>query len=73
MTRYLSDKFIVLNTILVIMVVFIHSSFNEAAQYPVAPYIQRFIGGACRIANCMFFCHFRIFICSEPQIVKRHS
>lgn len=45
MTRYLSDKFIVLNTILVIMVVFIHSSFNEAAQYPVAPYIQRFIGG----------------------------
>lgn len=56
MPRYLSDKFIVLNTILVIMVVFIHSSFNEAAQYPVAPYIQRFIGGGvCRIANCMFF------------------
>lgn len=56
MTRYLSDKFIVLNTILVIMVVFMHSSFNEAAQYSFAPYIQRFIGlGICRIANCMFF------------------
>lgn len=56
MTRYLSDKIIVLNTILVIMVVFIHSSFNEATQYQFAPYLQRFIGyGICRIANCMFF------------------
>lgn len=58
MTPYLSDKFIVLNTILVIMVVFIHSSFNEAAQYPVAPYIQRFIGGGCAELQIVCFLPF---------------
>lgn len=56
MSQYLSSKITILNTILILMVVFIHSAYEEADEYIIASWIQRFIGqGVCRIANCMFF------------------
>ena len=56
MTKYLSDKIIVLYTLLIIMVVYIHSYYLEAEQYEVTEFIQKFIGNSFRIANCLFFC-----------------
>lgn len=57
MSNYLSDKLTLLSTILIIMVVYIHSYYIEAEKYFVALFLQRFIGGGiCRIANCLFFC-----------------
>lgn len=57
MTKYLSDKLTVLYTILIIMVVYIHSYYLESEQYVVSHFIQKFIGhGICQIANCLFFC-----------------
>lgn len=58
MTKYLSSKLTVLYTLLIIMVVYIHSYYLEARQYPNVLFIQNFCGtkGVCRIANCLFFC-----------------
>lgn len=57
MTKYLSDKLTILYTLLIIMVVYIHSYYLEAEQYPTAMFLQKIIGGGiCRIANCLFFC-----------------
>lgn len=57
MSKYLSDKLTILYTLLIIMVVYIHSYYLEAEQYPVALFLQRLTGGGvCRIANCLFFC-----------------
>lgn len=58
MTKYLSSKLTVLYTVLIIMVVYIHSYYLEAEQYSSFSLgIQKFIGGGiCRIANCLFFC-----------------
>ena len=57
MTKYLSDKLTILYTILIIMVVYIHSRYIEAEQYPLANFLQILTGkGVCRIANSLFFC-----------------
>ncbi|MEY8687572.1 acyltransferase family protein [Bacteroides sp. AN502(2024)] len=57
MSQYLSDKLTILYTLLIIMVVYIHSYYLEAEQYPIAYFLQKLIGGGiCRIANCLFFC-----------------
>ena len=57
MTRYLSEKLTVLYTVLIVMVVYIHSGYTEASQYEVARFLQQLTGsGICRIANCLFFC-----------------
>ena len=56
MTKYLSDKITVLYTLLIIMVVYIHSYYLEAEQYETTEFIQKFIGNSFRIANCLFFC-----------------
>lgn len=55
MTKYLSDKISVLYALLIVMVVYIHSYYLEAAQYGVTEFIQKFIGNSFRIANCLFF------------------
>ena len=55
MTKYLSDKITVLYTMLIIMVVYIHSYYLEAEQYETTEFIQKFIGNSFRIANCLFF------------------
>lgn len=56
MTKYLSDKLTIIYTILIIMVVYIHSSYEEAKNYELASFLQSFTGaGICRIANCLFF------------------
>lgn len=57
MTQYLSNKLSVLYTVLIVMVVYIHSSYIEANQYDIARFLQNLTGGGiCRIANCLFFC-----------------
>lgn len=57
MTKYLSDKLTILYTLLIIMVVYIHSYYLEAEQYFAALFLQKLTGhGICRIANCLFFC-----------------
>ena len=57
MTQYLSNKLTVLYTVLIVMVVYIHSSYIEANQYDIARFLQNLTGGGiCRIANCLFFC-----------------
>lgn len=58
MTPYLSKKIMIFNSLLIIMVVYIHSGFSHPAalMHPSLQYIQRFVGlGLFRIANCMFF------------------
>lgn len=55
MTKYLSDKITVLYTLLIIMVVYIHSYYLEAEQYEVTEFIQKFMGNSFGIANCLFF------------------
>ena len=57
MTQYLSNKLTILYTVLIIMVVYIHSYYTEVEQYPFAKFLQILTGwGVCRIANCLFFC-----------------
>lgn len=57
MTKYLSDKLTILYTLLIIMVVYIHSYYLEAEQYPIALFLQKLTGGGiCGVANCLFFC-----------------
>lgn len=56
MSRYLSDKLTVLYTLLIVMVVYIHSYYLEGEQYQSTLFLQKFIGSLCRVANCLFFC-----------------
>lgn len=56
MSPYLSSKLTVLYTLLIIMVVYIHSYYLEAERYPIALFLQKLTGGIARVANCMFFC-----------------
>lgn len=57
MNKYLSDKLTILYTLLIIMVVYIHSYYLEAEQYPCALFLQNLTGrGICRVANPLFFC-----------------
>lgn len=56
MTKYLSGKLTVLYTLLIIMVVYIHSYYPQGETYPLADFIQKFTGpGICSVANCLFF------------------
>lgn len=56
MTKYLSNKLSVMYAILIIMVVYIHSSYVEAKDWELASFLQTFTSaGICRIANCLFF------------------
>ena len=56
MNKSLSYKLTVLYTVLIVIVVYIHSTYLEAKQYEVANFIQNFIGqGLFSIANCLFF------------------
>ena len=56
MSKYLSDKLTILYTVLIVMVVYIHSYYLEAEYYPTALFLQKLTGaGICRIANCLFF------------------
>lgn len=56
MNKYLSNKLTILYTVLIIMVVYIHSYYLEAEQYWTASFLQKLTGGGiCRIANCLFF------------------
>ena len=57
MSQYLNNKLTVLYTVLIIMVVYIHSYYTEAEGSPSVLFVQKFVGsGVCRIANCLFFC-----------------
>lgn len=58
MSKYLSHKLTILYTLLIVMVVYIHSYYLEAEQYPFALFLQKFTGtsGLCRVANSLFFC-----------------
>lgn len=56
MTKYVSDKLNVLYTLLIIMVVYIHSYYPQGEGYPIADFLQKFTGnGICAVANCLFF------------------
>lgn len=56
MTKYVSDKLTVLYTMLIIMVVYIHSYYPQGEDYPIADFLQKFTGnGICAVANCLFF------------------
>lgn len=55
-TKYVSDKLTVLYTLLIVMVVYIHSYYPQGEVYPVADFLQNFTGlGICSVANCLFF------------------
>lgn len=45
MTKYLSDKLTLFYTLLIIMVVYIHSYYLEAEQYSIALFLQKLTGG----------------------------
>lgn len=45
MTQYLSNKLTLFYTLLIIMVVYIHSYYLEAEQYPTALFLQKLTGG----------------------------
>lgn len=56
MTRYVSDKLTVFYTILITMVVYIHSYYPQGEAYPIVAFLQNFTGhGICAVANCLFF------------------
>ncbi len=56
-SKYNSSKIMVLNTILIMMVLYIYSYCLEAEQYPVALAVQCFFSGHafCGIVNKLFF------------------
>lgn len=56
MSKYLSDKLTILSTILIIMVIYVHSCYQEAEQYSTALFLQKLTSNICSIANCLFFC-----------------
>lgn len=54
MTKYINYKLTVLYTMLIVMVVYIHSSYPQGKDYPVADFFQKFIYvGICSVANCL--------------------
>ena len=54
---YLSSKITIFYTLLIIMVVYIHSTYLEMFQYETADFMLKFWGGhgLCAIANPLFF------------------
>ena len=63
MSKYLSDKLTILSTILIIMVIYVHSCYQEAEQYSTALFLQKLTSNICSIANCLFFAF--LGICSH--------
>ena len=56
MNKYLSNKLTILYTVLIIMVVYIHSYYLEAEQYWTSSFLQKLAGrGIFLITNCLFF------------------
>lgn len=45
MTKYLSNKLTILYTVLIVMVVYIHSYYLEAEQYSISLFLQKLTGG----------------------------
>ena len=58
MTRYNSIKIRVLNSVAIVLVLYIHNVYTEAGSYSVANYIQTALGygGISLLANPLFFC-----------------
>lgn len=56
-SEYYSSKITVMNTILIIMLLYIHSYYLEGERYTVSLFVQRFFSGhaVCGIANNLFF------------------
>ena len=57
MSQYLSHKLTILDTLLIVMVVYIHSYYLEAETYKFSLFLQKITGGSglCRVANSLFF------------------
>ena len=57
MTKYLSSKITFFYTLLIVMVVYIHSTYLEMYQYETADFVWKFWGGygLCSVANPLFF------------------
>lgn len=56
-SQYLSSKITIFYTLLIVMVVYIHSTYLEMYQYEVADFVWKFWGGygLCCVANPLFF------------------
>lgn len=56
-SQYLSSKITIFYTLLIVMVVYIHSTYLEMYQYEVADFVCKFWGGygLCCVANPLFF------------------
>lgn len=54
---YLSSKITIFYTLLIVMVVYIHSTYQEMFQYEAADFVWKFWGGygLCSVANPLFF------------------
>lgn len=57
LSQYNSSKITILNTILIIMVLYIHSYYEEAVNFPTALALERLLGthGLSHVANLLFF------------------
>lgn len=57
-TSYVSNKIKVLNFVAILMVLYIHSVYSEALNYPMAHRVQEFFafGGLSLLANPLFYC-----------------
>ena len=57
MTHYISSKITLFYTLLIVMVVYIHSTYLEMYQYETADFVWKFWGGygLCSVANPLFF------------------
>lgn len=56
-SQYLSSKITMFYTLLIVMVVYIHSTYLEMYQYETADFVWKFWGGygLCSVANPLFF------------------
>jgi len=57
-TSYVSNKIYVLNFVAILMVLYIHSVYTEALDFPLAHRVQEFFGfgGLSLLANPLFYC-----------------
>ena len=57
MTHYISSKITIFYTLLIVMVVYIHSTYLKMYQYETADFVWKFWGGygLCSVANPLFF------------------
>lgn len=68
---YLSSKITVFYTLLIVMVVYIHSTYLEMYPYEVADFVWKFWGGygLCSIANPLFFIISGFFLVGKAQSI----